>query len=44
MAGREKELLEVIIPSGYALEEFFDTENELEEEPIFSEEVKIRFE
>lgn len=35
---------EVVIPKGYEIDEVMDFGDEMDEEPIFQEEVRIRFE
>lgn len=37
--------IEIVIPKGYAVDEILNTDNETgDEEPIYTEEVKIKFE
>lgn len=40
---QENEIPEIIIPKGYEIDEILDMDDE-EEEPIYMEEVRIRFE
>ena len=41
----KNEIPEIVIPKGYEIDEFLDTSEDFGgEEPIFTEEVKIRFE
>ncbi len=44
MKKKTSEIPEIIIPKGYAIDEFLDLSDGEDEEPIFTEEVKIRFE
>ncbi|MCM1441243.1 MAG: hypothetical protein NC131_18870 [Roseburia sp.] len=45
MKKKTSEIPEIVIPKGYEIDEFLDTSDEFgDEEPIFTEEVKIRFE
>lgn len=40
-----KEVIEIIIPKGYQIEEFLDTDDsDFDEEPVLKEEVKVTFE
>lgn len=44
MKTEENENMEVLIPKGYELDEIMDFGDEYEEEPIITEEVRIRIE
>lgn len=40
----KKVIPEVVIPNGYEIDEILDMNDDFEEEPILTEEVRIRFE
>ena len=45
MKKKTSEVPEIVIPSGYEIDKFLEMTEEFgDEEPIFTEEVKIRFE
>lgn len=42
---KTNELPEIVIPKGYSVDEILNTENDMgDEEPIYAEEVKVKFE
>lgn len=41
----KKEIPEIVIPKGYDIDEFLDMDDgDFDEEPIYTEEVRLRFE
>lgn len=45
MEEKTNELPEIVIPKGYSVDEILNTENDMgDEEPIYAEEVKVKFE
>lgn len=44
MRRRKHEPFEILIPHGYEIEDMLDMDDDLDEPPIKTEEVKLRFE